>query len=89
MPLKIGPRERFLRKHQELNRLRFRGDETPPQIAAEAYLKSLECELAAITEELNASWNWLDSKDFRKCSRHMDHAKQRLHRAIKKFIRKA
>lgn len=81
--------ERFLRKHGELNRLRFRGEETPPQIAAEAYLNALERELAEITEHLNASWDWLNSKDFRKCSRHMDHAKQRLHRAIKKLIRKS
>ena len=48
--------ERFLRKHGELNRLRFRGEETPPQIAAEAYLNALERELAEITEHLNASW---------------------------------
>lgn len=84
-----GPRERFLKKHQQLKRLRFRGEETPPHIAAEAYLKALEGELAEITEHLNASWRLLDSKDFRKCSRHMDHAKQRLHRAIKKFIHKS
>lgn len=69
--------------------MRQRGDEAPNHLAAVQYLKGLEREMEKIRKSLDEAWLWLDSsKSFRHCSRHMDHAQQRMHKVIKKLERR-
>lgn len=62
--------------------------EVPPHLATMAYLKNLEIELAEIRSFLDDAWGLIDCKDFRKCSRHLDKAQQRLHRTLKRMRRR-
>lgn len=78
--------QRIVASHDAMKKTSGRGDETPNHLACAAYLKSLERELERVRALLDDAWVTLDgSRDFRKCSVHMDRAQQRLHRAIKKL----
>jgi hypothetical protein len=73
-------------QHAALKLTRFRGEENPPHAAVLRYLRELEREMGRIRNELDAAWSLLeDWRDYRKCSRHLDHSQQRLHRLIKKL----
>lgn len=77
------------RHHASLKRTRQRGEQTPSNLATLRLLHSLEAEMAHIREALDQAWSQLDSRDFRRCSRHMDAAQQRMHRVIRRLLRKS
>lgn len=73
-------------KHEQMKLIRGRGDLRQHHLASLAYLRELEREMDRIRELLNIAWVHLEGvHDFRKCSRHMDHAQQRMHRVIKRI----
>jgi hypothetical protein len=80
--------QKLLNRHESIRRIRYRGMEVPPHLATLAYLKNLEMELADVRALLDAAWGLIDTKDFRKCSNHLDRAQQRLHRTLKRIARK-
>ena len=71
--------------HTALKKIYQRGTETPSHRAALHYLQSLEAEMKQINAALDEAWLWVDSRNFRQCSRHADKAQQRLHKVIKKL----
>ena len=72
--------------HEETKATRQRGAETPSHMAALVYLRGLERELDRIRGLLSEAWvNLENTRDFRKCSRHMDHAQQRMHKVIRRL----
>ena len=76
----------FLIRHARTKKARGRGTPSPNQKAVEVYLTNLEAEMEAVRQHLDQAWVMVEStKNFRKCAAHMDHAQQRLHRAIKKI----
>ena len=74
-----------LDRHAATKRTRDRGKDVPTQLAALTYLRGLEGEMAEIRAWLDTAWKVIDSRDFRKCSRHMDHAQQRIHKVIRQL----
>jgi hypothetical protein len=75
--------------HDRVKATRQRGTETPGHLATLAYLRGLEADMERVRDLLNAAWFDLDaSRDFRKASKHMDAAQQRMHRAIKRLTKK-
>ena len=77
------------RAHTTLKKTRQRGSETPSHLASVKYLQALEAEMEQIRAALDEAWVWLDdSKSFRRCSKHMDRAQQRLHKVIKRLGKK-
>lgn len=83
-----GLMKKTLSRHEALKRTRDRGTPTPPHLATLAYLRHLEREMAEVRALLDAAWQTVDDRDFRKSSRHLDHAQQRMHRVIKRLARK-
>ena len=76
-------------QHEDLKNTRQRGSEAPNHSASVAYLKALEAEMKRVQTALDEAWVWIDdSKNFRKCSSHMDRAQQRLHRVVKKISKR-
>jgi exonuclease VII small subunit len=71
--------------HEALKRTRQRGSETPNHLAAVTLLKKLDEEFDQIRLHLDEAWSHIDHKDFRRCSKRMDQAQQKLHKAIKKL----
>ena len=72
--------------HEAAKSMRQRGSQAPNHLASVAYLKALDAEMEKIRRLLAEAWTNIDSaNDFRKCSRHMDAAQQRLHRVIKRL----
>jgi hypothetical protein len=75
--------------HDKLKQIRGRGEEIQSHLAAVCYIRSLESELATVQAEIHKAWLALDHpKEYRKFTRHADHAQQRLHQSIKKIARK-
>ncbi len=71
--------------HNRLKQTRGRGDERASHLQTVRMLSELEGELDKVRHALNVAWSEIDSKDARKCSRHVDHAQQRLHSVIKRL----
>ena len=77
---------RALKHHDDLKAVRGRGTETPGHMATLAYLRGLEADLDRVRNLLTSAWVDLDNaRDFRKMSKHLDQAQQRMHRAIKRL----
>ena len=73
-------------EHARTKATRQRGSVTPSHMAALHTLKRLENEMALVRRALDEAWVRLDSvHHFGKAVVHMDHAQQRLHRAIRKI----
>ena len=73
-------------EHARTKAVRQRGSVTPSHLAALHTLKRLEREMALRRKALDEAWIRLDSvQHFGKVVVHMDHAQQRLHRAIRKI----
>jgi len=77
----------LLLSHKRLKAVRHRGQEVPFHAGVVKYLGDLEKEMQRIRTELDSAWLLLDSRDFRKCSRHMDHAQQRIHKVLKRMAK--
>lgn len=71
--------------HARLKATRGRGEETASHLQTMRILAELEHELNEIRHALNIAWREIESKDARKCYRHVDHAQQRMHRVIKRL----
>ena len=75
--------------HSRLKDTRQRGVQTPNHAATLRYLHGLEEEMQKIRTALDDAWLQLDdNRQFRKCSRHMDAAQQRMHRVIRKLAKR-
>jgi hypothetical protein len=82
-------KNKLSRSHDKLKKVRGRGEDAQSHLAAVYYIRSLEQELAAVQAEIHKAWLALDHpKEYRKFTRHADHAQQRLHQSIKKIARK-
>ena len=76
----------LMKQHAKLKRVRGRGAETQSNLAALMYLRKLESEMDRVNELLEEARMYVDdTRNFRHCIRHADHAQQRLHRVIKKL----
>jgi len=84
-----GKKHPLTKSHEKLKKVRGRGEDVQHHLAAVCYLRSLETELDAVTREIHKACVALDtSKEYRKFTRHADHAQQRLHQTIKKVTKK-
>lgn len=71
-----------------LKAVRQRGSHAPSHMAAEVYLRELDAELDRIRVLLYDVWSQIDkSRDFNKCSLHLDRAQQRMHKMLKKLAK--
>lgn len=71
-------------QHSKLKRVRGRGNAVLSHMAVLHYLNGLSIEMDRVNAAIQQAWVLFNnSRDFRHCSRNMDHAQQRMHRVIK------